>query len=139
MVRGRTGHRRFREFDFPFGQKWYNLDNAGCEKEPLLTEPLFTRERLSTMAVSISEKAAAEVRRIMEQQKIDPSTRLRVGVAGGALSDLDDKLPVEGFDDSQQCIEREVVRLGPLQLGDEWLADLQAPSQGSLGQPLSLS
>lgn len=47
------------------------------------------------MAIKLSEKAASEVKRIMEDQKCDPSTVLRVGVAGGGCSGFSYSL---GFD-----------------------------------------
>jgi len=47
------------------------------------------------MAVTLSEKAASEVKRIMDDQKIDPGTVLRVGVAGGGCSGFQYSL---GFD-----------------------------------------
>ncbi|MBI2827324.1 MAG: iron-sulfur cluster assembly accessory protein [Planctomycetia bacterium] len=47
------------------------------------------------MAVMLSEKAAHEVKRIMEEQKLGPETVLRVGVAGGGCSGFQYSL---GFD-----------------------------------------
>lgn len=47
------------------------------------------------MAVMLSEKAAGEVKRIMDQQKIEAGTVLRVGVAGGGCSGFQYSL---GFD-----------------------------------------
>ena len=38
------------------------------------------------MAVNLTEKAAVEVKRIIEEQKFDDSTVLRVGVTGGGCS-----------------------------------------------------
>ena len=47
------------------------------------------------MAVSLSEKAALEVKRIIVEQKLEPETLLRVGVAGGGCSGFSYSL---GFD-----------------------------------------
>lgn len=64
--------------------------------------------------------------------------RLCVSVTGRSLPDLDDEFPVEGFNDLQERIEREVVRFGLLQLRNEGLAHLQALRQGSLREALPL-
>ena len=47
------------------------------------------------MAVLLSEKAADEVKKILTEQKLDPSHVLRVGVAGGGCSGFSYSL---GFD-----------------------------------------
>ncbi|HTQ38888.1 MAG TPA: iron-sulfur cluster assembly accessory protein [Pirellulales bacterium] len=47
------------------------------------------------MAVSITERAAKEVKKILEDQKMEPTTLLRVGVAGGGCSGFQYSL---GFD-----------------------------------------
>src|SRR5258708_161147 len=47
------------------------------------------------MAVLLTEKAAKEVKRVMEEQKFEPGTLLRVGVAGGGCSGFQYSL---GFD-----------------------------------------
>lgn len=47
------------------------------------------------MAVALTEKAANEVKRIMQEQKFDADTVLRVGVAGGGCSGFQYSL---GFD-----------------------------------------
>ena len=47
------------------------------------------------MAITITEKAAQEVKRIMEEQKFDEGTVLRVGVSGGGCSGFSYAL---GFD-----------------------------------------
>jgi iron-sulfur cluster assembly protein len=47
------------------------------------------------MAVTLTEAAAGEVRRIMESQSAEPNTVLRMGVAGGGCSGLQYSL---GFD-----------------------------------------
>jgi iron-sulfur cluster assembly protein len=47
------------------------------------------------MAVTLSEKAAKEVKKIIEEQKLDEATVLRVGVAGGGCSGFSYAL---GFD-----------------------------------------
>ena len=38
------------------------------------------------MAISLTERAAVEVKRIIEEQKLGEETLLRVGVTGGACS-----------------------------------------------------
>jgi len=47
------------------------------------------------MAVTLTEAAAGEVKRIMESQQVEPNTVLRMGVAGGGCSGLQYSL---GFD-----------------------------------------
>lgn len=47
------------------------------------------------MAIVLTEKAAQEVRRIMDDQKLEPGTLLRVGVTGGGCSGFSYAL---GFD-----------------------------------------
>lgn len=47
------------------------------------------------MSVTLSEKAAVEVKRIIEDQKYGPETLLRVGVVGGGCSGFSYSL---GFD-----------------------------------------
>lgn len=49
------------------------------------------------MSVILTEKAAGEVKRIMEEQKFDDATVLRVGVTGGGCSGFSYSL---GFDKS---------------------------------------
>ena len=38
------------------------------------------------MAITLTERAAAEVKRIIEEQKLEQATFLRVGVTGGGCS-----------------------------------------------------
>ena len=47
------------------------------------------------MSVMLTEKAAVEVKKIIADQKLDPATVLRVGVAGGGCSGFQYSL---GFD-----------------------------------------
>jgi len=47
------------------------------------------------MALTLTEKAASEVKRIIVEQKLDEATNLRVGVAGGGCSGFSYTL---GFD-----------------------------------------
>ena len=49
------------------------------------------------MALMLTEKAAGEVKRIMQEQKLDDSAVLRVGVTGGGCSGFSYSL---GFDKS---------------------------------------
>ncbi|HZZ72352.1 MAG TPA: iron-sulfur cluster assembly accessory protein [Pirellulales bacterium] len=49
------------------------------------------------MGVALSEKAASEVKKVMESQNMPPETVLRVGVAGGGCSGFQYSL---GFDKS---------------------------------------
>ena len=49
------------------------------------------------MAISLSERAVHEVRRILEEQKLPDETALRVGVKGGGCSGFSYTL---GFDDA---------------------------------------
>ncbi|MCE9606695.1 MAG: iron-sulfur cluster assembly accessory protein [Planctomycetia bacterium] len=48
------------------------------------------------MAVLLSEKAANEVKKIMTEQKLDPSMFLRVGVSGGGCSGFSYSLGFDG-------------------------------------------
>jgi iron-sulfur cluster assembly protein len=50
---------------------------------------------LDPMSVMLTEKAALEVKKIIADQKLDPSTVLRIGVAGGGCSGFQYSL---GFD-----------------------------------------
>lgn len=43
------------------------------------------------MAISVTEKAAKEVKRMMDEQKFEPDTFLRVGVAAGGCSGFEYK------------------------------------------------
>ena len=47
------------------------------------------------MAVILTERAAKEVKRVLEEQKYEPQTLLRVGIAGGGCSGFQYSL---GFD-----------------------------------------
>ena len=47
------------------------------------------------MAITLTERAASEVKRIIEEQKLDEETHLRVGVTGGGCSGFSYSL---GFD-----------------------------------------
>ncbi len=47
------------------------------------------------MAITITPTAAAEIKRIMESQKLDDATHLRMGIGGGGCSGLQYSL---GFD-----------------------------------------
>jgi iron-sulfur cluster assembly protein len=49
------------------------------------------------MAVTLTERAAGEVRRVKEQQNFEPETFLRIGVTGGGCSGFSYSL---GFDKS---------------------------------------
>lgn len=52
------------------------------------------------MAVALTERAAQEVKKIIDEQKLDPSTVLRVGVAGGGCSGFQYSLGFDqGFDE----------------------------------------
>jgi iron-sulfur cluster assembly protein len=55
------------------------------------------RGELNHMAITLTEKAANEVKRIIADQKIDPDMMLRVGVTGGGCSGFSYAL---GFDKS---------------------------------------
>ena len=48
------------------------------------------------MAIELSERAAEEVKRIIDEQKMDEATVLRIGVTGGGCSGFSYAL---GFDD----------------------------------------
>ena len=59
------------------------------------------------------------------------------GGLGGVA--VEHELSVEGGHDLDECIERKVIGLGLLQLGDEWPAHPQPSRQGLLGHSLALS
>ncbi len=66
------------------------------------------------MGVMLSEKAASEVKRIMDEQKCTPDTVLRVGVAGGGCSGFNyslgfDKTYDEKIDSKYDCFGIPVV------------------------------
>ena len=53
------------------------------------------------MAVKLSEKAASEVKKIMQDQKLEDGTHLRVGVVGGGCSGFSYKLEFDkSFDET---------------------------------------
>ncbi|HVX61365.1 MAG TPA: iron-sulfur cluster assembly accessory protein [Pirellulales bacterium] len=53
------------------------------------------------MAVALTEKAATEVKKIMQEQKFEEGTVLRVGVAGGGCSGFQYSLGFDkGWDES---------------------------------------
>lgn len=62
--------------------------------------------------IQVTEKAASQVRKVMEENKIDPTYGLRVGVKGGGCSGLTYQL---GFDaspkDGDTTIEQNGVKL----------------------------
>ncbi len=47
------------------------------------------------MAITLTEKAAVEVKRVLEEQKMDDATCLRVGVVGGGCSGFSYSLKFE--------------------------------------------
>ena len=64
-------------------------------------------ELSNTMAVVITERAAAEVKRILEEQKADEATSLRVGVAGGGCSGFSYSLGLDTSFDEKVDSRRE--------------------------------
>ena len=60
------------------------------------------------MALQITEKAAAEVKRILEDQKAEEGTALRVGVAGGGCSGLSYKLMLDKSYDEKVDAKTEI-------------------------------
>ena len=71
----------------------YNLDSSGCEN-PWNSRPTATDEALilnfngsaRAMAIILSERAASEVKKVLEEQKQAEGTLLRVRVVGGGCS-----------------------------------------------------
>ncbi|HEY3965356.1 MAG TPA: iron-sulfur cluster assembly accessory protein [Planctomycetaceae bacterium] len=57
------------------------------------------------MSVTITEKAAKEIQRVMSEQKMPESTYLRVGVVGGGCSGFQYSL---GFDDKSDAAKDEL-------------------------------
>jgi iron-sulfur cluster assembly accessory protein len=57
------------------------------------------------MSVTITEKAAKEIQRVMSEQKMPESTYLRVGVVGGGCSGFQYSL---GFDDKSDATKDEL-------------------------------
>ena len=47
------------------------------------------------MAITLTEKAAVEVKRVLEEQKMDDATCLRIGVVGGGCSGFSYSLKFE--------------------------------------------
>jgi iron-sulfur cluster assembly protein len=62
--------------------------------QPPTCSPTYLGE-FTTMGIVLTEKAAAEVKRIIADQKLEPETVLRVGVSGGGCSGFSYAL---GFD-----------------------------------------
>lgn len=59
------------------------------------------KERILAMAVTLTEKAAIEVKRIIEEQKVPDVSQLRVGVTGGGCSGFTYSLKFDGtFDEN---------------------------------------
>jgi iron-sulfur cluster assembly protein len=52
------------------------------------------------MAINLTEAAAVEIKRYMEEQKVEPGTMLRMGVAGGGCSGLQYTLGFENAADA---------------------------------------
>lgn len=69
-------------------------------------------EQTTAQEINITEKAATQVRKIMEENKIEAGSGLRVGVKGGGCSGLTYQL---GFDGKQKegdtIIEQQGIRL----------------------------
>jgi iron-sulfur cluster assembly protein len=57
------------------------------------------------MSISITEKAAKEVQRVMSEQKMPETTILRIGVVGGGCSGFQYSL---GFDDKTDALKDEM-------------------------------
>ena len=57
------------------------------------------------MSVTITEKAAKEIQRVLNEQKMPESTVLRIGVAGGGCSGFQYSL---GFDDNTDAAKDHV-------------------------------
>lgn len=56
------------------------------------------------MAITLTERAATEVKRIIQDQKLDETTVLRVGVSGGGCSGFMYKLAFDkDFDDTKDA------------------------------------
>jgi iron-sulfur cluster assembly protein len=70
--------------------KAYNLDNDSCDNSDFCPSGA-----AAAMSVTLTEKAAQEVLKIMREQKFDEQTLLRVGVTGGGCSGFSYSL---GFD-----------------------------------------
>ena len=59
------------------------------------------------MAITLTEKAAVEVKRVLEEQKMDEATCLRVGVVGGGCSGFSYSLKFENDFDKDSDIRYE--------------------------------
>jgi iron-sulfur cluster assembly protein len=69
----------------------YNLGSSGCEKldsSPSVTDKLTSRKTgaRTEMAIILSERAASEVKKVLQEQKQTEATLLRVRVVGGGCS-----------------------------------------------------
>ncbi len=60
------------------------------------------------MSVILSEKAAVEVKRILEEQKAEEGTGLRIGVTGGGCSGFSYSLGLDGTYDEAQDLKTEM-------------------------------
>ncbi len=69
-------------------------------------------EQTTMQEIQITDKAAAQVKKIMDENKIEPSFGLRVGVKGGGCSGLTYQLGFDGEQkDGDTIIEKKGIKL----------------------------
>jgi iron-sulfur cluster assembly protein len=73
------------------------------------------------MAITITEKAAKEIQRVMSEQKMPESTMLRIGVVGGGCSGFQYSL---GFDDKTDEIKDELSEQHGIRVAVDRKSDL---------------
>ena len=73
------------------------------------------------MSVTITEKAAKEIQRVMSEQKMPESTVLRLGVVGGGCSGFQYSL---GFDDKADDLKDEMSEQHGIRLAIDRKSDL---------------
>ena len=73
------------------------------------------------MAVTITEKAAKEIQRVMSEQKMPETMMLRIGVAGGGCSGFQYSL---GFDDKTDDLKDELSEQHGIRLAVDRKSDL---------------
>ncbi|MBS0264603.1 MAG: iron-sulfur cluster assembly accessory protein [Planctomycetes bacterium] len=73
------------------------------------------------MSITLTEKAANEIRRVMSEQKMPDSTYLRIGVVGGGCSGFQYSL---GFDDKCDAVKDEECQQHGIRVAIDRKSDL---------------
>lgn len=73
------------------------------------------------MAITLTEKAAGEIKRVIAEQKLPEATMLRIGVAGGGCSGFQYAL---GFDSSTDPVKDQLLQQHGIQVVVDKKSDL---------------